>query len=220
MPVLTGCQQSLDWTTGLDYRTGLPDWTTGLDYWTGLPDWTTGLISLTKKFILVGLKIFLSLNRVLEVLPKPPPPPPQIQAARESYKPLILLCWWICFSRGAHQTMLLHFQILLKGGNCHSMHLAYPIQCSANAQPMSSLCCQCPAYAQPMPSLCSANVQPMLSQCPAYAQPMSSLISMLSQCPAYAQPMSSLCSANVQPNKYAQPMLSNVQPMPRLCSIV
>ena len=35
---------SLDWTTGLDYWTGLLDWTTGLDYWTGLLDWTTGLI--------------------------------------------------------------------------------------------------------------------------------------------------------------------------------
>ena len=32
-----------DWTTGLDYWTGLPDWTTGLDYRTGLLDWTTGL---------------------------------------------------------------------------------------------------------------------------------------------------------------------------------
>ena len=31
-------QMSLDWTTGLDYWTGLLDWTTGLDYWTGLLD--------------------------------------------------------------------------------------------------------------------------------------------------------------------------------------
>ena len=29
-----GCPYSLDWTTGLDYWTGLLDWTTGLDYWT------------------------------------------------------------------------------------------------------------------------------------------------------------------------------------------
>ena len=28
----------MDWTTGLDYWTGLLDWTTGLDYWTGLLD--------------------------------------------------------------------------------------------------------------------------------------------------------------------------------------
>ena len=31
------------WTTELDYWTGLMDWTTGLDYWTGLLDWTTEL---------------------------------------------------------------------------------------------------------------------------------------------------------------------------------
>ena len=30
--LLTGdCLDSLDWTTGLDYWTGLLDWTTGLD---------------------------------------------------------------------------------------------------------------------------------------------------------------------------------------------
>jgi len=28
-----GWVQSLDWTTGLDYWTGLLDWTTRLDYW-------------------------------------------------------------------------------------------------------------------------------------------------------------------------------------------
>ena len=33
--LLEGCLYSLDWTTGLDYWTGL-DWTTGLDYWTDL----------------------------------------------------------------------------------------------------------------------------------------------------------------------------------------
>jgi len=33
-----GVTISLDWTTGLDYWTGLLDWTTGLDYWTGLLD--------------------------------------------------------------------------------------------------------------------------------------------------------------------------------------
>ena len=32
--VVKGCLYSLDWTTGLDYWTGLLDWTTGLDYWT------------------------------------------------------------------------------------------------------------------------------------------------------------------------------------------
>jgi len=39
--------KSLDWTTGLDYRTGLLDWITGLDYWTGLQDWTTRLLKKT-----------------------------------------------------------------------------------------------------------------------------------------------------------------------------
>ena len=29
-----GCLNSLDWTAGLDYWTGLLDWITGLDYWT------------------------------------------------------------------------------------------------------------------------------------------------------------------------------------------
>ena len=29
-----GCIQSLDWTSGLDWWTGLVDWTGGLDYWT------------------------------------------------------------------------------------------------------------------------------------------------------------------------------------------
>ena len=39
-----GWVQSLDWTTGLDYWTGLLDWTTGLlDWTTGLDYWTTGL---------------------------------------------------------------------------------------------------------------------------------------------------------------------------------
>ena len=33
-----GRHYSVDWTTGLDYWTGLLDWTTGLDYWTGLLD--------------------------------------------------------------------------------------------------------------------------------------------------------------------------------------
>ena len=41
--VMADSLYSLDWTTGLDYWTGLLDWTTGLDYWTGLLDWTTGL---------------------------------------------------------------------------------------------------------------------------------------------------------------------------------
>ena len=27
-----GCHYSLDWTTGLDYWTGLLDWTTGLEF--------------------------------------------------------------------------------------------------------------------------------------------------------------------------------------------
>ena len=36
-----GGHYSADWTTGLDYWTGLLDWTTGLDYWTGLLDWST-----------------------------------------------------------------------------------------------------------------------------------------------------------------------------------
>ena len=32
-----GCLYSLDWTTGLDYWTGLlMQWTTGQDYWTDL----------------------------------------------------------------------------------------------------------------------------------------------------------------------------------------
>jgi len=42
-----GCLESVDWTTGLDYWTGLLDWTTGLDYWTGLLDWTTGMHGLS-----------------------------------------------------------------------------------------------------------------------------------------------------------------------------
>ena len=42
-----GCLYSVDWTTGLDYWTGLLDWTTGLDYWTGLLDYWTGLLDWT-----------------------------------------------------------------------------------------------------------------------------------------------------------------------------
>ena len=55
-----GSLYSVDWTTGLDYWTGIAtrlafdpknravaiyslDWTTGLDHWTGLLDWNTGL---------------------------------------------------------------------------------------------------------------------------------------------------------------------------------
>ena len=38
----TGCLQSLDWTSRLDWWTGLVDWTGGLvDWWTGLVDWWT-----------------------------------------------------------------------------------------------------------------------------------------------------------------------------------
>ena len=37
---ILGYLHLLDWTTRLDYWTGLLDWTTGLDYWTGLLDWT------------------------------------------------------------------------------------------------------------------------------------------------------------------------------------
>ena len=33
----------MDWTSGLDWRTGLVDWTSGLGWWTGLVDWTGGL---------------------------------------------------------------------------------------------------------------------------------------------------------------------------------
>ena len=33
----------LDWTIGLDSRTGQLDWTFGLDNWTGQLDWTIGL---------------------------------------------------------------------------------------------------------------------------------------------------------------------------------
>ena len=36
--VLDGRLQSLDWTSGLDWWTGLVDWTGGLDWWTGLVD--------------------------------------------------------------------------------------------------------------------------------------------------------------------------------------
>ena len=32
------CYYILDWTSGLDWRTGLVDWTGGLDWWTGLVD--------------------------------------------------------------------------------------------------------------------------------------------------------------------------------------
>ena len=32
--VYIGCHYSLDWTTGLEYWTGILDWNTGLDYWT------------------------------------------------------------------------------------------------------------------------------------------------------------------------------------------
>ena len=39
-----GSLQSLDWTGGLDWWTGLVDWTSGLDWWTGLVDWTGGLV--------------------------------------------------------------------------------------------------------------------------------------------------------------------------------
>ena len=39
---ILGYLHLLEWTTRLDYWTGLLDWTTGLDYWTGLLDWTTG----------------------------------------------------------------------------------------------------------------------------------------------------------------------------------
>ena len=56
----------------------------------------------------------------------------------ESFKPLILLCWWVCFSGGAH-----------------ALNHAVVLSNSAKA---------IPAYnAQPMSSLCSANV---LSQSP------------------------------------------------------
>ena len=37
-----GSLQSLDWTGGLDWWTGLVDWIGGLDWWTGLVDWTGG----------------------------------------------------------------------------------------------------------------------------------------------------------------------------------
>ena len=40
---IEGCLYPLDWTTELDYWTGLLNWTTELDYWTGLLEWTTGL---------------------------------------------------------------------------------------------------------------------------------------------------------------------------------
>ena len=33
----------MDWTSGLDWWTGLVDWTSGLDWWTGLVDWNGGL---------------------------------------------------------------------------------------------------------------------------------------------------------------------------------
>ena len=36
-------QESVGWTGGLDWWTGLVDWTGGLDWWTGLVDWTGGL---------------------------------------------------------------------------------------------------------------------------------------------------------------------------------
>jgi len=46
-----GLVQSLDWTTGLDYWTGLQDWTTGLDYqyWTTGLDYRTGLLDWTTR---------------------------------------------------------------------------------------------------------------------------------------------------------------------------
>ena len=33
---LLGSLQSLDWTSGLDWLTGLVDWTGGLDWWTDI----------------------------------------------------------------------------------------------------------------------------------------------------------------------------------------
>jgi len=34
-----GCLEPVDWTTGLDYWTGILDWNTGLEYWTGILEW-------------------------------------------------------------------------------------------------------------------------------------------------------------------------------------
>ena len=36
MGFVHGCLESVDWTTGLEYWTGILDWNTGLEYWNGL----------------------------------------------------------------------------------------------------------------------------------------------------------------------------------------
>ena len=43
----------MDWTSGLDWWTGLVDWTGGLDWWTGLVDRTGGLAFLMLKITFV-----------------------------------------------------------------------------------------------------------------------------------------------------------------------
>jgi len=49
--VLCGCLESVDWTTELEYWTGLLNWNTGLEYWTGILEYWNGLNCCKKTFL-------------------------------------------------------------------------------------------------------------------------------------------------------------------------
>ena len=67
-----GSHYSLNWTTGLDYWTGLLDWTTGLDYLT-CPKWCKMPF---QAFFSVGEKLimFIQPTSLLNLLPVPVEP--------------------------------------------------------------------------------------------------------------------------------------------------
>ena len=86
-----------------NHWTELLDWTTGLDYWTD--QFYHKIHTWFENPCILIFVLELSLNRVLEVPPAPDTGCMMIirlDYSRKSYKNLILLCWWICFSRGAH----------------------------------------------------------------------------------------------------------------------
>ena len=66
--------QSLNWTGGLDWWTGLVDWTGGLDWWTGLVDWTGGLDWWTGLVDWTGELTFFVLKSLLCSLVRPHSP--------------------------------------------------------------------------------------------------------------------------------------------------